>query len=218
MKNRTEAVFILDCSGSMAGLERDTVGGFNALIEQQQAEPEGNLIVSTILFSDRSSVLHDRVSLGEIEPLVKKDYRVGGRTALLDTVGNAINHIKNIYTNSREEDRPQKTLFVIATDGMENASRKFRYKEIKQLIKQQKQLGWEFIFLGANLDAEEFADHLGIDASRAVNYHSDELGTKQIYAAMSKFVSYTRQNSLNDKANDNAWRKDLDEDFKRRKK
>ena len=218
MKNRTEAVFILDCSGSMAGLERDTVGGFNALIEQQQAEPEGNLIVSTILFSDRSSVLHDRVSLGEIEPLVKKDYRVGGRTALLDTVGNAINHIKKIYTNSREEDRPQKTLFVIATDGMENASRKFRYKEIKQLIKQQKEIGWEFIFLGANLDAEEFADHLGIDASRAVNYHSDELGTKQIYAAMSKFVSYTRQNSLNDKTNDNAWRKDLDEDFKRRKK
>ena len=200
MENRTEAVFILDCSGSMAGLENDTVGGFNAMIERQQAEPEGNMIVSTILFSDRSSVLHDRVSLGEIEPLSKKDYRVGGRTALLDTVGNAINHIKNIHTRACEEDRPQKTLFVIATDGMENASRKFRYKEIKQLIKQQKGLGWEFIFLGANLDAEEFADHIGIDASRAVNYHSDELGTKQIYVAMSKFVSCTRRATLTDEA------------------
>ena len=218
MENRTEAVFILDCSGSMAGLENDTVGGFNAMIERQQSEPEGNMIVSTILFSDRSSVLHDRVSLGEIEPLSKKDYRVGGRTALLDTVGNAINHIKNIHTRACEEDRPQKTLFVIATDGMENASRKFRYKEIKQLIKQQKGLGWEFIFLGANLDAEEFADHIGIDASRAVNYHSDELGTKQIYVAMSKFVSCTRRGAKTDEATDDAWRKELDEDFKRRKK
>ncbi|MBR7025448.1 MAG: VWA domain-containing protein [Selenomonadaceae bacterium] len=218
MENRTEAVFILDCSGSMAGLESDTVGGFNAMIERQQAEPEGNMIVSTILFSDKSSVLHDRVSLGEIEPLSKKDYRVGGRTALLDTVGNAINHIKNIHTRAREEDRPQKTLFIIATDGMENASRKFRYKEIKQLIKQQKGLGWEFIFLGANLDAEEFADHIGIDASRAVNYHSDELGTKQIYVAMSKFISCTRRGTLTGEATDDAWRKELDEDFKNRKK
>lgn len=218
MENRTEAVFILDCSGSMAGLENDTVGGFNAMIERQQAEPEGNMIVSTILFSDRSSVLHDRVSLEKIEPLSEKDYRVGGRTALLDTIGNAINHIKNIHTRACEEDRPQKTLFIIATDGMENASRKFRYKEIKQLIKQQKGLGWEFIFLGANLDAEEFADHIGIDASRAVNYHSDELGTKQIYVAMSKFVSCTRRGTLTDEAKDDAWRKELDEDFKNRKK
>ena len=218
MENLTEIVFILDRSGSMAGLEGDTIGGFNAMIKKQQEETEGKALVSTVLFDHESLVLHDRVPLAEIKPLTRKDYEVRGTTALLDAVGDAVKHIKNIHKYAREEDRPQKTLFVITTDGMENASRKFRYKEIKQLIKHQKGLGWEFIFLGANLDAEEFADHIGIDASRAVNYHSDELGTKQIYVAMSKFVSCTRRGTLTDEAKDDAWRKELDEDFKNRKK
>ena len=217
MKNLTELVFILDRSGSMSGLESDTIGGFNAMIKKQQEETEGDAVVSTILFNDRLSVLHDRVPLAEVEPLTEKDYQVGGTTALLDAVGDAIKHIKNIHKYAREEDRPQKTVFAITTDGKENASYKFRYSDVKRIIERQKEKGWEFIFLAANIDAAEAAEHIGISADRAVDYHSDKIGTKKAYLAMNKFVSFARSAPLYAPL-DEEWREELDEDFKKRKK
>ena len=185
----TEIVFILDRSGSMSGLESDTIGGFNSMILKQQKELEGNALVSTILFDHESIVLHDRVPIAEVKPLTEKDYEVRGTTALLDAIGDAVKHIKNIHKYAREEDRPQKTLFVITTDGMENASEKFSYRDIKELVGKQKELGWEFIFLGANIDAIEVAGHLGIDARRAVNYHADSAGTRELFGAVGNFAS-----------------------------
>lgn len=209
----TEIIFILDRSGSMAGLEDDTIGGFNAMIKKQQSAPEEKTFVSTILFNDKSSVLHDRVPLAEVAPLTEEDYQVGGTTALLDAVGEAIKHIKNIHKYARAEDVPQKTLFIITTDGMENASHKFSYSDVKKLIEEQKNLGWEFVFLGANIDAAEVAEHIGISADRAVNYHSDKVGTRKAYKAMSNVVMQARMKFRPDK----NWRKELDEDFEQRK-
>ena len=221
MENVTEIVFILDRSGSMGGLESDTIGGFNAMLKKQQAETEGSALVSTILFDHESIVLHDRVPLAEIQPLTEKDYQVRGTTALLDAVGDAVKHIKNIHKYAREEDCPQKTLFVITTDGMENSSFKFSYKEVKKLIEQQKEKGWEFVFLGANIDAAEVAEHIGIDRDDAVDYHADSKGTQKVYRAMSMRMSMARSRpskSASVKAtNDTAWREELDEDFKSRK-
>lgn len=214
----TEIVFILDRSGSMSGLESDTIGGFNSMIKKQKQDTEDKAFVSTILFNQASFVLHDRIPLDEVEALTDKDYQVGGCTALLDAVGDAIKHIKNVHKYAREEDRPSKTIFIITTDGLENASRKFSYKDIKQLIEKQKELGWEFIFLGANIDAAEVADSIGIDRRRAVNYHSDEIGTEKVYGAMSNFISFARSASTMALFNDDSWREDLDEDFKKRKK
>ena len=212
----TELVFILDRSGSMSGLEEDTIGGFNAMIKKQQKETDGAAVVSTILFNHTSKVLHDRIALDKIEPLTEDDYEVGGTTALLDAVGDAVKHIKNVHKYAREEDRPQKTIFIITTDGHENSSERFTYKEIKRLIERQKENGWEFIFLGANIDAPEVASHLGIERRRAVNYHSDKLGTKKVYGAMSNFVSFAM--SAPSAPLDDTWREELDEDFKSRKK
>ena len=212
----TELVFILDRSGSMSGLEEDTIGGFNAMIKKQQKETDGAAVVSTILFNHTSKVLHDRVALDKIEPLTEDDYEVGGTTALLDAVGDAVKHIKNVHKYARDEDRPQKTIFIITTDGHENSSERFTYKEIKRLIERQKENGWEFIFLGANIDAPEVASHLGIERRRAVNYHSDKLGTKKVYGAMSNFVSFAM--SAPSAPLDDTWREELDEDFKSRKK
>ncbi len=219
MNNLTEIVFILDRSGSMSGLESDTIGGFNSMIKQQQAETEGKALVSTILFNERSSVLHDRLPLEKIEPLTDKDYRVGGTTALLDAVGDAVKHIKNIHKYAREEDRPQKTLFVITTDGFENASHKFSYSEVKRLIEQQKELGWEFVFLGANIDAAQVAEHIGISRQDAVDYLADDIGTQKVYASMSRRMSMARSRPPTaPPAKDDTWREELDEDFKSRKK
>ena len=233
MENLTEIVFILDRSGSMAGLESDTIGGFNAMIEKQKKQPDGKVLVSTILFDHESIVLHDRIPLEDIKPLTDADYEVRGTTALLDAVGDAVKHIKNIHKYAREEDRPQKTLFVITTDGYENASHKFSYDDIKKLIEQQKELGWEFIFLGANIDAAQVAGTIGIDARRAVNYHADGEGTAQVFSAVSHFAkefraskhSSRRANSANASAAmstppedvDDSWRESIDEDFKSRK-
>ncbi|MBR4643192.1 MAG: VWA domain-containing protein [Selenomonadaceae bacterium] len=217
MENLTEIVFILDRSGSMAGLEGDTIGGFNAMIKKQQEETEGKALVSTVLFDHESLVLHDRVPLAEIKPLTRKDYEVRGTTALLDAVGDAVKHIKNIHKYAREEDRPQKTLFVITTDGMENASYKFNYKEIKRLIEQQKELGWEFIFLGANIDAVEVAGHIGIDARRAVNYHADSRGTKELFNGVACFARGFAAAPPDIQFDDDEWRKMIDEDFEERK-
>ena len=217
MENLTELVFILDRSGSMSGLESDTIGGFNSMLEKQQSEPEGSALVSTILFDHESIVLHDRVPLADVKPLTRKDYQVRGTTALLDAIGDAVKHIKNVHKYAREEDRPQKTLFVITTDGMENASYKFSYADIKKLIEQQKELGWEFVFMGANIDAVEVAGHIGIDARRAVNYHADEEGTAQVFGAMAKFSRAFRAAPPMSAMRDDSWREDIDEDFKNRK-
>ena len=217
MENLTEIIFILDRSGSMEGLESDTIGGFNAMIKKQQAETEGNALVSTVLFDHESIVLHDRVPLAEIQPLTEEDYQVRGTTALLDAVGDAVKHIRNIHKYSRAEDVPQKTLFVITTDGMENASERFSYNEIKNLIEKQKETGWEFIFMGANIDAVEVASNIGIDRDSAVDYHADEIGTKQVFNAMSMRISCARFMPIGT-SSDRAWREDIDKDFESRKK
>ena len=213
----TEIVFILDRSGSMAGLESDTIGGFNSMIQKQQKELEGNALVSTILFDHESIVLHDRVPIAEVKPLTEKDYEVRGTTALLDAIGDAVKHIRNIHKYARAEDRPQKTLFVITTDGMENASEKFSYRDIKELVGKQKESGWEFIFLGANIDAIEVAGHLGIDARRAVNYHADSRGTSELFSAVGNFASAFAAAPFDNFFDDGSWRKSIDEDFKNRK-
>ncbi len=189
--NLTEIVFILDRSGSMAGLEDDTVGGFNAMVEKQKKEP-GEAIVSAVLFSDDSAVLYDRVTLRKIEPMTDAQYRVGGCTALLDAIGGAVRHIANVHKYAREEDRPGKTIFVITTDGMENASRRYSYDEVQRMVKhEQEKYGWEFLFLGANMDAISAARSFGIRADRAVRYARDGFGTRLNYevvgAALTKF-------------------------------
>ena len=191
-KNLTEIVFILDRSGSMAGLEKATIGGFNAMIEKQKAE-EGEAYISTVLFDNESVVIHDRIPLDRIPKLTEKEYYVRGCTALLDAVGGAIHHIGNVHKYAREEDRPEKTLFVITTDGMENASRRYTYEKVKEMItRQREKYGWEFLFLGANIDAAREAARFGISEDRAANYHADHQGTEVIYEAVSETVSNFR--------------------------
>ena len=211
-KNLTEIVFILDRSGSMAGLEGDTIGGFNAMIEKQKKEP-GEALVSTVLFDNETEVIHDRVALEKIEPLSDQEYYVRGCTALLDAVGGAIHHIGNVHKYAREEDRPEKTLFVITTDGMENASRKYSYEKVRTMIQRQKEkYGWEFIFLGANIDAAKEAARFGISEDRAANYHADSVGTAVIYEAMSEVVCNVRANRPMNK----AWKRNVDADYRKR--
>ena len=213
-KDLTEIVFILDRSGSMSGLEGDTIGGFNAMIEKQKREP-GEALISTVLFDNENEVIHDRVDIQKIEPMTDKEYYVRGCTALLDAVGGAIHHIGNVHKYAREEDRPEKTLFVITTDGMENASRKYSYDRLKMMIERQKEkYGWEFIFLGANIDAAKEAARFGIDAERAANYHADSVGTAVIYEAMSEAVCNVRAcRPMNA-----DWKKNVDADYKKRGK
>ena len=213
-KNSTELVFILDRSGSMAGLEDDTIGGFNAMIQKQKGEP-GEALVSTVLFDNASEVIHDRVDIQKIEPMTRKDYYVRGCTALLDAVGGAIHHIGNVHKYAREEDRPEKTLFVITTDGMENASREYTYPHLKAMIERQKEKhGWEFLFLGANIDAAKEAARFGIDADRAANYHADHKGTAVIYEAVSEAVCSVRAS----RPMSADWKRSIDEDYKKRGK
>lgn len=215
MKNNiTELVFILDRSGSMSGLESDTIGGFNAMIEKQKSL-DAKCFVSTVLFDNRIEVLHDRLNLKEISKMTDRDYRVGGCTALIDAIGSAIHHIGNIHKYARPEDVPEHTMFIITTDGQENASLRYTASQVKQMIEHQKEkYGWEFIFLGANIDAVETAANFGIDRERAVNYHSDSEGTQLNYQVMSEAILSVRGNrplSAN-------WKKDIDDDFNRRKK
>lgn len=191
-KGLTEVVFILDRSGSMSGLETDTIGGFNSMIERQKKEP-GEAFISTVLFDDSTDVIYDRVDVKKVEPMTDRQYYVGGCTALLDAVGGAIHHIGNVHKYAREEDRPEKTLFIITTDGMENASHIYSYGEVKKMVEQKKaKNGWEFIFLGANIDAIDVASHFGIEANRAFNYECDSAGTKLNYKVLSKAVSAFR--------------------------
>ena len=213
-KNLTELVFILDRSGSMAGLEADTIGGFNALIEKQKNE-SGEAFVSTVLFDHESEVIHDRVDIHKLPSLTRNEYYVRGCTALLDAVGGAIHHIGNVHKYAREEDRPERTLFVITTDGMENASRKYTYDRLKGMIERQKErYGWEFLFLGANIDAAKEAARFGIRADRAANYHADTLGTAVIYDAVSETVCNFR--AARPMAAD--WKEKIDADFIKRGK
>ena len=211
-KNLTEMVFILDRSGSMAGLEADTIGGFNAMLEKQKAEP-GEAIVSTVLFDNRSEVLHDRLPLDRVPAMTREDYWVRGCTALLDAVGGAIRHIGNVHKYAREEDRPERILFIITTDGMENASRRYDYRDVKAMIEQMREkCGWEFLFLGANIDAAREAARFGIRADRAANYHADHRGTEVIYSAVSEAVTAFR--AARPLADD--WRRSIDSDFESR--
>ena len=208
----TELVFILDRSGSMAGLEKDTIGGFNSLIEKQRKEP-GTAVVSTVLFDNESEVIHDRLPLESIPPMTDKEYYVRGCTALLDAVGGAIHHIGNVHKYARREDVPDKTLFVITTDGMENASRRYDYERVRKMIQRQKeQYGWEFIFLGANIDAAAEAKRFGIAPERAANYHCDEAGTALNYEVISDVVCAVRMGVDIDE----DWKARIDEDYRKR--
>ena len=180
----TEMVFIIDKSGSMAGMEEDTVGGFNAMIEKQK-KLDGKCYVSTVLFSNRSSVLHDRIDIQKIEPLTEREYCVGGGTALLDAIGGAIHHIGNVHKYARNEDVPEHTIFVITTDGMENASCEYDSERVKQMIRRQEErYGWEFLFVAANIDAVETARNIGICRERAANYKQTREGTHKVYEAV----------------------------------
>ena len=210
--NLTELVFILDRSGSMAGLESDTIGGFNSMIEKQRKE-EGECYVSTILFDNFSEVLHDRVKLAEIKPMTDREYTVRGCTALIDALGCAIHHIGNVHKYARPEDVPAHTMFIITTDGMENASRKYTSDRVKQMIKRQKErYGWEFLFIGANIDAVETAARYGIDRDRAVNYNADRKGTNVVYESVSRAVCQVRScKGLSD-----DWSAEIDEDYRKR--
>lgn len=191
-KGLTEIVFILDRSGSMGGLEKDTIGGYNSMIAKQKDE-EGEALISTVLFDNETEVLHDRVPLSKIEPITEKEYFVRGSTALLDAIGGAIHHIGNVHKYAREEDVPEKTLFIITTDGMENSSREYSYDKVKKMVERQKEkYHWEFIFLGANIDAVSVANQFGVDKSRAVRYECDGAGTALNYKVMSKMVSCAR--------------------------
>ena len=192
-KGLTEIVFILDRSGSMRGLEADTIGGFNSLIDRQKKE-EGEAYISTVLFDNEAKVLHDRVALDKIRPMTAEDYFVGGCTALLDAVGDAIHHIGNVHKYAREEDRPEKTLFVITTDGQENASNRYTYGKVKEMVERQKErFGWEFLFLGANIDAAKEAGRFGIQADRTTNFVNDAKGTELNYRALNKAISNVRR-------------------------
>ncbi len=213
--NDTELIFILDKSGSMFNLESDTIGGFNSLISRQKkTQTDGRCFVSTVLFNEKSFVLHDRVELENIGEMTDSDYSTSGCTALLDAMGGAIKHIGNIHKYARREDVPSKTLFVIITDGMENASHNFDGKKIKQLVeRQQKKYGWEFLFIGANIDSIAAAKSYGISPSRAKNYNADSVGTSTIYEAVSDTVCSYRSSAPISA----DWGKKIDDDYKNRK-
>ena len=212
-KNLTEMVFILDRSGSMAGLEADTIGGFNSMIERQK-KTEGEALVSTVLFSNGSTVIHDRVPLQKIEPMTDRQYYVGGCTALIDAIGGAIHHIGNVHKYAREEDVPEHTIFVITTDGMENASHIYTSDQVKAMVSRQKEkYGWEFLFLGANIDAVETAAHFGIGSDRAVNFHNDSAGQMLNYETVSETVACFRSAEPIQA----SWKEKIEADFRSRK-
>ena len=210
--NMTELVFILDRSGSMAGLESDTIGGFNAMIEKQKKQ-DGGCYVSTILFDDVSEVLHDRVKLGDIPKMTENDYTVRGCTALIDAIGGAIHHIGNIHKYARPEDVPEHTMFVITTDGQENASHRYTSEQVKKMIERQKEkYGWEFLFIGANIDAVETAARYGISRDRSVNYNADGEGTHILYESVAKAVCNVRASAPLSA----DWSEEINADYQRR--
>lgn len=213
-KDLTEIVFIIDRSGSMRGLEKDTIGGFNSMIEKMKKQ-EGEALISTVLFDHQSEVIHDRVNLEQISELTEEDYYVRGTTALLDAVGDAIHHIANIHKYAREEDIPEHTLFVITTDGYENASHRYTYRKVKKMIEEAKaEKQWEFLFLGANIDAARTADQFGIDADKAVNFHNDHAGITLNYEVLSEAVGTIRSSEKLS----SHWKDKINEDYNSRGK
>ena len=211
-KNLTELVFILDRSGSMSGLESDTIGGYNSFLEKQKEE-DGSCLVSTVLFNQHSKVIHDRVDLVKIEKMERKDYLTSGTTALIDAMGDAIHHIKNVHKYIRKEDVPANTIFVIITDGLENASHKDSSDDVKKMVEQQKEKGWEFLFLGANIDAVETARTYGIAEDRTSDYLCDEVGIEKNFDALSKSVKSFRACGKIEA----DWAAPIKEDYKKRK-
>ncbi|MBR1689313.1 MAG: hypothetical protein IJ713_00905 [Oscillibacter sp.] len=207
-KDLTEMVWILDRSGSMSGLESDTVGGFNAMVEKQRRQT-GEALVTTVLFNQESVTLHDRLPIGQVEKLTERDYSVGGCTALLDAIGTTVRRIADIHRYARPEDVPEHTVFVITTDGMENASRSFTKEQVKALIQQQQERGWEFLFLGANIDAIATAGQFGIGEDRAVQYHSDSAGTQLNYEVVGEAIADLRR-SQPLRA---SWKQRIEEDY-----
>lgn len=212
-KGLTELVFILDRSGSMSGLESDTIGGYNSLLEKQKKE-DGECVITTVLFDDKYELLHDRINLKGIIPITEKEYFVRGSTALLDAVGRTIDKIGNAQKHTAEDERAEKVMFVITTDGMENSSREYGYDKVRHMIERQKEkYSWEFIFLGTNIDAVETAARFGISEDRAANYHADSEGTQLNYKVVSDAVSCFRASSASMSAD---WKNRIDEDFEKR--
>ena len=207
----TELVFILDRSGSMGGLEEDTIGGFNSMIEKQK-EQQGDCLVTTVLFDHELLTLHDRVPLKDIRPLTRDDYVVRGCTALIDAIGATVSKIDAIHRYLRAEDVPANVMFVITTDGLENASREYTSDKVKKMIESKKEKGWEFLFIGANIDAVETAKHFGIGSDRAVNYHADKKGTSVVFGAVNKAVCAMRACAPM-AAN---WSEEIDRDYRSR--
>ena len=213
MNNTTELVFILDRSGSMFGLENDTIGGFNSMLEKQKQE-EGAAYVTTVLFNSHTQLLHDRVKLEAVPPLTREDYVPGGCTALLDAVGQTIRHIVTIHRYARPEDVPARTVFVITTDGLENASHRFRLDEVKRMIEhEQEKYGWEFLFLGANIDAVGTAGDLGIRPDRSANFHADSQGVEMSFRSLNCALSQARKGA----PLPSTWKDDVDNDYVNRK-
>lgn len=211
-KDLNELVFILDRSGSMSGLESDTIGGYNAMLEKQKKEP-GEAVITTVLFDDKYELLHDRINLRGIAPITDKEYYVRGNTALLDAVGKTINKIGNVQKHTAGDERAEHVVFVITTDGMENASHEFSYDKVRKMIEHQKsKYGWEFIFLGANIDAVSTAERFGISKDRATNYNADSEGTLLNYEVISETVSCLRAN----RSISENWKERIDEDFNKR--
>ena len=211
-QNLTEIVFLLDRSGSMSGLEADTIGGFNSMLEKQKKEP-GEAILSAVLFDHECEVVYDRVDIRKAEPMTDKQYYTRGSTALLDALGGAIRHIANAHRYARDEDRPGKTIFVITTDGMENASRRWTYREVRELVEHEKEVyGWEFLFLGANMDAISAAGRMGISADRAVRYEHDSTGTALNFKVVSEAVCTMRSAAPLEA----GWKDEIDRDFHKR--
>ena len=210
-KNLTELVFVMDRSGSMAGLEKDCVGGFNSMIKKQK-KADGECLVTTILFNNSDSILHDRIDLKHIGKMKEEDYVPYGCTALIDALGNSISHIGEVHRYIRKEDVPEHTIFVITTDGLENASRKYSSDEVKKMVEEKKEEGWEFIFLAANIDAVETARQYGIKEEMAVNYISDEIGTAKNYKVLGEALcSYRQKGVLSD-----DWAKEIKKDYQSR--
>ena len=211
MNGITELVFILDRSGSMAGLESDTIGGFNGLIDKQK-KVDGKAFVTTVLFDNQQKTVHDRVDLAEVAPMTEKEYYVGGSTALLDAVGDTVTHIEKIHKYVRPEDVPAHTMVVITTDGMENSSHRWRAADVKKLVEKKKEGGWEFLFLGANIDAVSEAARFGIDADRAVRYCNDSVGVRKNFSAVGKAMASLRR----DACMPASWQEEIEEDYKSR--
>ena len=212
-KNFTEIIFILDRSGSMSGLEKDTIGGYNSFLRRQKKE-EGTAVVSTVLFDDSCEVLHDRIPLDQVPEITEREYYARGCTALLDAIGGAIHHIGNVHKYAREEDRPERTLFIITTDGMENTSRRYSYEKVKMMIeRQKKRYGWEFLFLGANIDAVSVAGRFGIAPERAVRFHCDEKGTELNYRVLSETIANVRCGAPMGA----SWKEEIERDYEERK-